>query len=77
MKKGEKLPHAALRNIDLFVLYELLQCKSANAYFTITKHWNRFWQSISMVNKIKPEKLQFIYAYMKWRYLLVTVEWVL
>jgi len=30
-----------------------------------------------MVNKVKPEKLQFIYDYMKWRYLLVTVEWVL
>ena len=30
-----------------------------------------------MVNKVKPEKLQFIYAYMKWRYLLVTVELVL
>jgi len=30
-----------------------------------------------MVNKVKPEKLQFIYAYMKRRYLLVTVELVL
>lgn len=30
-----------------------------------------------MVNRVKPEKLQFIYTYMKWKYLLVTVEWVL